>query len=111
MHEAGQLSLWDQPKPAVDITANRHGGNPESQAAFESRDRDGDRQLVIEFLRRRGDQGCTADEFAAHVGRQLNTLSGRFSELKRDGVIVPNGQKRPTRAGCASKVYVLRRPT
>lgn len=106
-----QRSLWDQPPTATaprDITARKHGGDNESTAAFQSRDRSSDRLAVIEFIKLRGADGATADEFAEHHGRQLNQVSGRFSELKLEGVIEPNGQKRPTRAGCSSKAYVLR---
>lgn len=90
-----------------DICRNKHHDDPESVAAHKTGDKLRDRMLAFEFIRSRGEHGATADEFAASIDRQLNQVSGRFSELKRDGKIVASGEKRPTRNGSAAKVYVV----
>lgn len=91
-----------------DICQNKHGGDPESVAAHAAGDKLRDRAVALEFIRLRGQTGATADEFAEHLGRQLNQVSGRFTELKRDGQIVASGAKRPTRSGSAAKVYIAK---
>lgn len=79
----------------------------ESLEAFRTVNRSRDRSLALDFVTEQGDYGATADEFADHVGRQLNQVSGRFSELKRDELIEHSGRQRPTRAGGNAGVYVV----
>lgn len=40
------------------------------------------------------DHGLTAKEYAEQTGRPLNTISGRFTELARDGWIERNDDRR-----------------
>jgi hypothetical protein len=88
------------PKPPEDITARKHGGNPQSEDAFQRQAPHigRDQGEIMAWLMARGDRGGTAKEYAHDAGRELNTISGRFSELKRDGKIVPTGERRD---GCA----------
>lgn len=72
-----------------DICKNRHNGNNESDNAF-----DGIKQTLTQkraevFLAIffEGQDGLTAQEYADIQGVGINTISGRFSELKRDGLI------------------------
>lgn len=77
----------------ADICSNRHLGNPESIAAH-SRVAPSlltDRARVLDAIRASGSRGLTAKEYADNENVQLNTISGRFTELKRDGRIVKNG--------------------
>jgi hypothetical protein len=75
------------------VDLSRGSASPESQAAFkrvtptlrETHAR------ILAWLEQRGAAGGTSKEFAAHEGVELHTISGRFSELKRDGKIRPNG--------------------
>lgn len=79
----------------IDICENKHGGNAESQAAFESieptipESRKGVLLAVQMSL-----NGMTAKEYAKRSGRQLNAVSGRFSELARDGWIHRSNERR-----------------
>lgn len=74
-----------------DITANRHKGNEESTQAF--RKAAGgiptQRRQVLEACRRPG--GVTCRALACEWGVGMNTISGRFSELKKGGLITKTG--------------------
>lgn len=72
-----------------DITANRHGGSPESRDAFERiRHEIPDARLrVLMEIQARPLGGMTCKELAAFWDVDMNVVSGRFSELKRDGMI------------------------
>lgn len=93
-----------------DITARRHRGNAESAAAFQAikEKMPRSRMMVFGKIRRSGDRGMTCEE----VGRSLRLLphmiSGRFTELKRDKMIVPTGATRLTQAGHPARVYKAR---
>jgi len=83
-----------------DICKNRHRGSEESIAAFRRMRPIAARNRVMADIRRAGPQGITAKELAEHWNVGLNTISGRFSELKKDGLI----RKIGVRDGCG--VYV-----
>lgn len=90
-----QRSLFDEPpKPSRDICARKHQGAAGSEAAF-NRIRphlSESHASILNWLRQVGPG--TAKEYADYADRQLNTISGRFSELKRDGLILPTGEYR-----------------
>ena len=85
------LELWD-------ICASKHGGNPESQAANRriSAVKTKQRQAVLDAITA-SRTGLTCRELALQWCVGMNTISGRFSELKADGQI----QKTGVRDGCA----------
>jgi len=72
-----------------DICQAKHGGNQQSIEAYESAlpSMAKARRSVLEAVRQAMDAGITAKEYAERSGRQLNTVSGRFSELSREGWI------------------------
>jgi predicted transcriptional regulator len=79
-----------------DITESRHGGNACSRDAYE-RIRGGlpaARRHILDLIEAAGAAGLTSKEIAEQTGRGLNTFSGRLSELKRDGLIRPTGERR-----------------
>lgn len=88
-----------------DITQNRHGGNLQSEFAFEKALKSGklytDRFRVFEAIRESGSLGITCKELSEQWGVGMNHLSGRFSELKRDNKIKQIGRRKN------SGVYVL----
>jgi hypothetical protein len=98
-----------------DICRNRHGGNPESEAANESTDKDRGRNLIIEWLSKVGRVGETSDRMAELLNLPTQTCSARCSELKRDGTVIKKPiegggyEKRPTRNGRGAAVLVLAR--
>lgn len=74
-----------------------------SQEAFGASDRESQRRRVLEAIRNAKD-GITADELSAQWNVGVNALSGRFTELKRQGLIVVRGTRK-TRAGCRAAVH------
>lgn len=87
-----------------DICANHHGDNPESLAAAATTHAARDRKLVLDQLRHAGTRGMTCDELEQVLNLRHQTCSARCSELKRDGIVVTNGQRRKTRTGCNAAV-------
>lgn len=85
-----------------DVCAARHKGNAESVAANRRNSMHRTRQQaeVLEAVRAAGENGLTCRELAERWGVGMNTISGRFSELKRAGLIRNAG----VRDGCG--VYV-----
>ena len=91
----------------TDICRNRHRGNPESEAAFQALlpTLSNRRQEVLLIIRKSGFKGLTVHEVAEMLGTTPNAVSGRFTELKRDGLIMKWG-KRPTPTGGSAGVYI-----
>jgi len=95
-----------------DITSGRHGGNPESEAAQAGRAHRAQSQrlkVLLEVLHG-GIRGITVDELAEKWGAEVNRISGRFSELCRDGLIERREHKgkrvtRRTRSGSRAAVW------
>lgn len=86
-----------------DVCRRKHGGNAHSAAAFA---RVQPTQLnmaerIRAYIGGCGPAGATLKEVAAQFGKQLNQISGRFSQLKANGQIFDSGR---THEGCA--VYV-----
>jgi len=87
----------------TDITKNKHGGNAQSNAAFDKlyskltlR-----QEQVLASVRIKGSDGRTCKEIAERHGCGMNAVSGRLTELKRMGKIKQSGR----RDGCA--VWVI----
>jgi len=86
-----------------DITQNRHGGNANSAAAFETiADTLTNRQNDVLSALLRHPAGMTSKEVAEWLESPLNAISGRISELKAMGRIRESGR----RDGCAVLVMV-----
>lgn len=88
-----------------DISARKHQGNPLSEEAFERLrpSLPAQRAAVLEYIRSRGELGATSKEVAGYLARALNCISGRLSELKRDGDIVGTERRRD---GC--QVWIVK---
>ena len=81
-----------------DITQNKHGGNANSAAAFETiADTLTNRQNDVLSALLRHPAGMTSKEVAEWLESPLNAISGRISELKAMGKIREAGR----RDGCA----------
>jgi hypothetical protein len=100
-----------------DICRNNHGGNPESEDANLSTDKDRDRGRIVQQLDLTGLAGATCDQLEAALGMSHQTCSARCSELLRDGIAIRKWdqvhpfryERRPTRTGCHAAVLVLRK--
>lgn len=78
-----------------DICSNRHRGNAASVAAFtQAQLKFGTQREEIYALLRSRRMGLTSKEIAPHFGWPLNAMSGRLTELKRDGKIRGTKQRR-----------------
>ena len=93
----------------TDITQNYHRGNPESVAAkkISRLNAERDRTRILRLAGMRGDEGLTCDEAERLLSLSHQTCSARFSELKRDKLLVATGQRRPTRSGAQARVMVV----
>jgi hypothetical protein len=87
-----------------DICARNHGGNECSKEANRVTSKSIDRKLIVEYLGTVTDATCDEVEIALEMNHQ--TCSARFSELKREGIIVPT-VKRATRTGCKAQAWRL----
>ena len=67
------------------------------------------RRLILQIIRGSGPRGVTCDEVCAATGRVPNQISGRFTDLARDGLIMRKGERRATRAGASAHVWVAGR--
>jgi hypothetical protein len=89
-----------------DICANRHKGARTSVEAHK-RIRGGlqaRREAVYAMIEKSWSRGITLDEVAFLTDTTPNAISGRFTELARDGRIVKCG-RRKTRSGCSAVVW------
>lgn len=68
----------------------------------------GDRIRVLNFIRRRGENGATADEIQAGLDMTHQSGSARVSELlNKYGEIKDSGSQRKTRSGSNATVYIV----
>ena len=82
-----------------DICEGKHGGNTESRLAFNviKSKMSATQERILDAIRRSPD-GLTCDGLAVIFNANPNEISGRLSELKRDGKIYKSG-RRATRSG------------
>lgn len=93
-------------KSPDDVCRNRHGGDRESEAANRRVNKTKDKALIHNLIKATQQEGITLDELSILLKRAPNQISGRISELKRDGFVIANGQRRETRTGSTAKVYI-----
>jgi hypothetical protein len=79
----------------IDICENRHRGAETSVAAnkLASRSKAYWRGRIFNLIREAGQNGLTAKEAAGALGKPLNCISGRFSELAKDALIFKCGRR------------------
>ena len=79
-----------------DICESKHGGVFTSQQAFERAKPTlaKARLQVLLAVEKSLDEGITSKEYAEQSGKTLNAISGRFSELARDGWIIRTDKTR-----------------
>tara|TARA_B100000686_G_scaffold354426_1_gene464605 strand:- start:3031 stop:3387 length:357 start_codon:yes stop_codon:yes gene_type:complete len=75
-----------------DICANRHNGNAESINADPAESiKTRSRREVFRLINQH--DGITSKEIAKQMGRRLNCISGRISELKKQGLVEVRGRR------------------
>jgi hypothetical protein len=105
---------------SIDICANRHGGNAESNAAFrklEGHIAAQTAEVLAVFVRYAA--GLTAEQAEDVLQMHRSSVSARLAELKKSGLLqrkkigisrngVPIYERRTNRSGCTAAVLVLR---
>ncbi|NOX54237.1 MAG: hypothetical protein GXP27_07295 [Planctomycetes bacterium] len=66
------------------------------------------RWTVYQAIAAAGRQGMTIDEIVLETGLLTQTVCGRISELRKDGLIQDSGHQRKTRTGSPAIVWVVR---
>lgn len=92
-----------------DICDNYHGGNSYSEQAFNLTSDEFRKKLqdeIYKFLLARGVRGSTCDEAEVLLNLPHQTCSARFSQLKKDKVIIDTGTSRKTRRNRPAAVFV-----
>jgi len=86
-----------------DICERKHKGNPESRLAFNVvKDKiSATQERILNAIK--SSDGLTCDELAVMFNATPNEISGRCSELKRDGKIYKSGTRK-TRSGCSAAI-------
>lgn len=66
------------------------------------------REEILELIEAYGEDGCISDDLLSHFPTEdrqsSSTITSRFSELEREGLIFRNGDTRPGRTGRQQKV-------
>ena len=88
MTDARRLPLFDL-QTRRDPTAARHGGQETSQSAHKRvlPYKRGIFLAILKLYRQAGSLGLTAKDVAYQLGKQLNEISGRITELRQMGFI------------------------
>lgn len=93
---AEQLTIEQILRVAADPCERKHKGSPTSIEAHKKAltTKEDVYRRTMDLLRARGEYGATSKEIARAIGRELNTVSGRFTELKTMKWIKESGAKR-----------------
>ena len=90
-----------------DVCARKHGGNEQSNAAFQSVQLNSSQRKVFAMLCEYGNFGQTVDGLSIALGTTPNAISGRLTELRIMGKIEKRGTRK-TRSGCSASVWVAK---
>lgn len=95
------MNTISQRLEAFDVCAGKHQGNEQSETANLKVDKEVDRAFIYNFIKKHNTG--YSKQLARVMNKGLNCISGRFSELKTDNMIVDTGQRHE---GCA--VYKIK---
>lgn len=70
-----------------DICINKHQGNEQSKVANRKVRKEKDRNFIFDFIQKNGTGYLK--QLAREMHKERNCISGRFSELKEQGMIEP----------------------
>ena len=88
----------------IDTTSGYHGGDPYSDKANRSLDKNRDLYRLYRLLYERHPGGLTCDEAERITGMSHQTCSARFTDMKRY-VWIEHCGSRPTRTGNLAGVW------
>ena len=82
--------------PAPDVCRNRHGGNPQSEAANLAIDpyKGSLRDRIFRLIEIAGLRGVTCEEIEVELALKHQSVSARISELAKDRLISDSGKRR-----------------
>lgn len=95
------MNTISQRLEAFDVCAGKHQGNEQSETANKNVNKDADRAYILKFITEH--KTAYLKQIARVMGKQLNQISGRLTELKADNLIVDTGARQE---GCT--VYKLK---
>lgn len=96
---------------SLDFDTSRGRDNQHSQAAFKKikQTKKQAQYEVWKLVQDAGVRGITCEEAAAKLNKAPSAISGRFSELVRDGTIAKKLEKGRTKLGNSCAIFVTRR--
>jgi Mn-dependent DtxR family transcriptional regulator len=91
-----------------ELDFSRGAANPQSQKAHDTLKprKANDRLKVWLIIHEAGKSGITLEAIAARMGKYPHQVSGRLSELRKQGIIFVKSEDGLTREGNACAVYV-----
>jgi hypothetical protein len=91
---------WKEARRLEDVCRPKHGGNAQSEQANDRAHphKASMRERLENFIGHSGFEGATLRELSGYFAKPMHSLSGRISELKRDGKVFDSGRERE---GCA----------
>lgn len=78
----------------TDICERKHRSNPASVDAFKKGNKTLDEQKVLWIIKDAGWVGTHSKAIARKMGKPLNAISGRISDLKAKSLIYPTGERK-----------------
>lgn len=93
---------------SLDFDTSRGRDNQHSQAAHEKLKpkKTSDRYQVWRLIHLSGKQGLTLEQIASQMGKFPHQISGRISELRKQGAIFVKSEDGITREGNSCSIYV-----
>lgn len=102
----GAQTLRESPRIETDHVALGPVDTSREAAAVAEHDADFVRRLILDCVRGSGARGLTLDEFCVATGKPANRVSGRFTDLRKLGLIQRSGERRTTKTGATAHVWV-----
>jgi hypothetical protein len=113
MGDKKQMDLYDGASPvsdSVDVTKNKHRGNPESEAAnlAAAHSKSKFRKMIFDWFLGNG-PAIAEDCLEAFPHCRYSTVTARISELRRDGMLIKIGTRATRYSGKEAALLSPRR--
>jgi len=100
------IAGFNRRRQATSPPAHRDVDTSQAAAAQASPKTPRRRELILSIIRGQAARGCTIDELVLATGLLTQSVCPVVAALKRDGLIIDSGQRRPTRTNSPAKVWV-----
>jgi hypothetical protein len=97
-----------RPRQSPPPPAHRQSDTSRGAADRAARRAPSRRELLLSIIRGAGPRGATIDELHQATGLLTQSVCPVVDVLKREGLIIDSGQRRPTRTGTPAKVWIVR---